>query len=71
MPSILEVAMKSRRLGTGTAARFIALWVVAVILNYPWELAQSGLFAETVELNEACRGGTASSQVWATAFWSG
>ena len=42
-----ETAMKSRRLGTGTAARFITLWIVAVLLNYPWELAQSGLFDET------------------------
>jgi hypothetical protein len=41
--------MKSRHIGTGTAAPFIALWVVAVIINYPWELAQSGLFAGTVE----------------------
>ncbi len=49
MLSILEAAMKSRRHGTGTAARFIALWVVAVIVNYPWELAQSGLFAQTVD----------------------
>jgi hypothetical protein len=48
-PSILEAAMKSRRHSTDTAARFSALSVVAVIVNYPWELAQSGLFAETVE----------------------
>ena len=36
--------MKSRRHDLGAAARLIALWVVAVMLNYPWELAQSVLF---------------------------
>ncbi len=41
--------MKSRRHGTGTAARLVALLVVAVILNYPWELVQSGLFVKSVE----------------------
>ena len=45
--AIRETAIK--RHGTTTAARFIVLWVVAVIVNYPWELAQRGLLAVTVE----------------------
>lgn len=44
-----EAAMDPRRHGAGTPARFIALFIVGVMVNYPWELAQSGLFAQTIE----------------------
>jgi hypothetical protein len=41
--------MRATRPGSSTLTRLVALFVVAVIVDYPWELAQSALFAQTVE----------------------